>query len=81
MSARIELRWFTPRHAILVGRSAAEVAQRLWVEQSTKEGLDIASPAPRQRRRISAQGSHIHDKEEIHQLCARSPSGHASCEW
>ena len=46
MSARIELRWFTPRHAILVGRSAAEVAQRLWVEQSTKEGLDIASPAP-----------------------------------
>jgi len=46
MSARIELRWFTPRHATLVGRSAAEVAQRLWVEQSTKEGLDIASPAP-----------------------------------
>jgi len=46
MSARIELRWFTPRHATLVGRSAAEVALRLWVEQSTKEGLDIASPAP-----------------------------------
>ena len=50
MSARIELRWFTPRHATLVGRSAAEVAQRLWVEQSTKEGLDIASPEKPQGR-------------------------------